>query len=229
VCPGLVQQLQSAERQAIADLFFAAQSLAGVSAVIGDPAAHDAGDIAGSARDLHARAGQAHANLIRLTATHALAATDLRLVLALIELAHHCTLVANQFDLIGEQLSELDPGTIDRPQNAEKLGEMAAIASVQLRKATDAFRFRNLQSAQQLDRDDDRLDALNREICESVALLESSRDERDLGFRHVLIARSLERIGDNAVDIGEQTAFVITARRAEFSDASQPRRRTTDS
>jgi phosphate transport system protein len=52
--------------------------------------------------------------------------------------------------------------------------------------------------------------------------------ERDVGFRHVLIARSLERIGDNAVDIGEQVAFLITARRTQFSDASQPRRRATE-
>ena len=35
-----------------------------------------------------------------------------------------------------------------------------------------------------------------------------------------LVARSLERIGDNAVDIGEQTAFVVTGLFREFSDAS---------
>jgi phosphate transport system protein len=42
---------------------------------------------------------------------------------------------------------------------------------------------------------------------------------------HVLIARSVERVGDNAVDIAEQTAFLVTAERREFTDASRPKRR----
>lgn len=46
-------------------------------------------------------------------------------------------------------------------------------------------------------------------------------DQRELAMRHVLIARSVERIGDNAVDIAEQAAFVISARLREFSDASR--------
>jgi phosphate transport system protein len=38
----------------------------------------------------------------------------------------------------------------------------------------------------------------------------------------MLVARALERIGDNAVDIGEQTAFVVTGLFREFEDASHP-------
>jgi phosphate transport system protein len=38
----------------------------------------------------------------------------------------------------------------------------------------------------------------------------------------LLVARALERIGDNAVDIGEQTAFVVTGLFREFTDASHP-------
>jgi len=36
----------------------------------------------------------------------------------------------------------------------------------------------------------------------------------------ILVARALERIGDNAVDIGEQVAFVVTGLFREFSDSS---------
>ena len=35
-----------------------------------------------------------------------------------------------------------------------------------------------------------------------------------------LVARAFERIGDNAVDIGEQIAFVVTGLFREFSDSS---------
>jgi phosphate transport system protein len=38
----------------------------------------------------------------------------------------------------------------------------------------------------------------------------------------MLVGRALERIGDNAVDIGEQVAFVVTGLFREFEDASHP-------
>jgi phosphate transport system protein len=37
----------------------------------------------------------------------------------------------------------------------------------------------------------------------------------------MLMARALERVGDNAVDVGEQVAFVQTGLFREFSDASR--------
>ena len=38
----------------------------------------------------------------------------------------------------------------------------------------------------------------------------------------MLVARALERVGDNAVDVGEQTAFLTTGLFREFTDASHP-------
>ena len=38
----------------------------------------------------------------------------------------------------------------------------------------------------------------------------------------ILMAGAFERVGDNAVDIGEQTAFVVTGLFREFEDASHP-------
>ena len=103
---------------------------------------------------------------------------------------------------------------------------MCALASSQLQKAAIAFHTRDLASAQQLDRDDDTIDRLNREIFEAAAYAELPAEEHELALRHVLIARCLERVADNAVDIAEQAVFVMTAEVREFSDASQPRRRT---
>jgi phosphate transport system protein len=47
-------------------------------------------------------------------------------------------------------------------------------------------------------------------------------DRREWAMHMTLVARCLERIGDNAVDIGEQTAFVVTGLFREFSDSSHP-------
>ena len=45
---------------------------------------------------------------------------------------------------------------------------------------------------------------------------------REWAMHMMLVARCIERIGDNAVDIGEQTAFVVTGLFREFEDASHP-------
>ena len=45
-------------------------------------------------------------------------------------------------------------------------------------------------------------------------------DVREWAMTMMLVARALERIGDNAVDVGEQVAFVVSGLFREFSDAS---------
>ncbi len=220
------EQLAGLERDIVDALGGAADTLATVAAAVRDPSEHRVAAIADEARKLRAGASSMRADLVTVTARQTPVASDLRLVLAMIELAQHITLIANQFDLISQQLADVDPSAIDRDQTGERLVLMSGAASAQLRKATSAFRHRDLTSARELDRDDDTLDALNLEITNTVTRLEVSLDERELGFHHVLIARSLERIGDNAVDIAEQAEFVMTAERREFSDASQPRART---
>jgi phosphate transport system protein len=47
-------------------------------------------------------------------------------------------------------------------------------------------------------------------------------DTREWAMHMVMVARALERIGDNAVDVGEQTAFVVSGLFREFSDSSTP-------
>jgi phosphate transport system protein len=37
----------------------------------------------------------------------------------------------------------------------------------------------------------------------------------------ITVSRCLERIGDHAVDIGEQVAFLVTGEFREFTDASR--------
>ena len=47
-------------------------------------------------------------------------------------------------------------------------------------------------------------------------------DARHWGLRMLIVSRCLERIGDHAVDIGEQTAYLVTGEFREFTDASRP-------
>jgi phosphate transport system protein len=54
---------------------------------------------------------------------------------------------------------------------------------------------------------------------EALKLAEDPRS-LDWGLHMNLAARALERVGDNAVDIGEQVGFLITGEFREFTDAS---------
>jgi len=53
-------------------------------------------------------------------------------------------------------------------------------------------------------------------------VLELGPEQREWGLRMLVVSRCLERIGDHAVDIGEQTAYLVTGEFREFTDASHP-------
>ena len=77
-------------------------------------------------------------------------------------------------------------------------------------------------------RDDDvAINLLNREVFATTARTDGTLLERDVMMRQMLIGRSIERIADNAVDIAEHAAFLVTGEVIEFSDASRPRLRPT--
>ena len=206
------EHLADLEQRILSDLEHAADALTTVAAAVQDPARQRIKRIAFDGRTLRGKALEAHAELVSLTARQAPVAGDLRLVLALIEVSHHTALIANQFALISEQLANLDPEVADPDNTSDKLARMASIASIQLRKATGSFRHRDLAAARELDPADDQLDLLNRQIADTATCTGATTEQRELEFRHVLIARSLERIGDNAVDIAEQAAFLLTGR-----------------
>jgi phosphate transport system protein len=74
--------------------------------------------------------------------------------------------------------------------------------------------------AEDLVRQDARINRLNRDAFKLAVQIGTDEDTREWAMHMMLVARALERLGDNAVDIGEQVAFVVTGLFREFSDAS---------
>src|SRR5258708_25536680 len=83
--------------------------------------------MADAARQLRAASFRADADLVTLTARQAPVAGDLRCVLCLIGVAQHVGLIANQFDLINQQLETIDADMLDRQGTGEMLSEMASL------------------------------------------------------------------------------------------------------
>jgi phosphate transport system protein len=200
-------------------------TLGAIVETILDPGSQDATRLVAAANVLRATSRQVDARLVAVAARQAPVAEDLRLVLSLIQVAQHAALIANQFELIGEQLYELDPDARDPQQTAGQLSLMTELAGRQVQHAVRAFVARDADSARELQREDDALDRINRQVFEASYALDGDHGERELAMRYVLIARSLERIGDNAVDIAEQAVFLVTAQLQQFTDASRPKPR----
>jgi phosphate transport system protein len=222
---GLAEELLGIEQQLADGFEEIGQTLEAIAETILDPASQDATRLVAAANILRSSSRQIDARLVKVTALQAPVASDLRLVLSLIQVAQHAALIANQFDLISEQLYELDPDARDPQQTAGQLSLMTELAGRQVQHAVRAFVARDAQSAVELQREDDALDRLNRQVFEATYALNGNHGERELAMRYVLIARSLERIGDNAVDIAEQAVFLVTAELQQFTDASRPKPR----
>ena len=148
-------------------------------------------------------------------------ASDLRLVLAILHvnlhlerMADYCVTIAKLTKLV----PEVDPG----PRFVEGFEEMGSRCEEMIRVALDSFRNRDLAGAESLVDLDELIDRANRRVVERILELGGDPEMREYGLRMVVVSRALERIGDHAVDIGEQTAYLLTAEFREFTDASHP-------
>src|SRR5204863_8695437 len=110
----------------------------------------------------------------------------------------------------------------------EALARMGACARSEVAQCKAAFATRAVDLAEDLVRQDRDINRLNREIFRMAIEIGDDPDTREWAMHMILAARALERIGDNAVDIGEQVAFVVTGLFREFSDSSHPRERPDD-
>jgi phosphate transport system protein len=143
-------------------------------------------------------------------------ATDLRLVLAILHDSIHLERIGDQCVTVAK-LTKLASGLEVRHELAEGLQEMGDRAEEMVRVALDSFAHRDVERARALD---ELIDRTNRRVVGQVLALANRPEQQEWGMRMIVVSRCLERIGDNAVDIGEQTAFVVTGEFHEFSDAS---------
>ena len=165
---------------------------------------------------------EVHQSILTLLATQAPVASDLRLISALLHVMHcmermgdQCVNVAKLVPLAGHE-----PPADERM--LKNILTMGNAVREQVRQAKRAFADRDVGLARDLVRQDDVVDNLNRECFRLAIEIGDSEDRREWAMTMMLVARAIERIGDNAVDIGEQVAFLVTGLFREFEDASHP-------
>jgi len=160
--------------------------------------------------------------ILSLLARQAPVAGDLRLVAALLHVIKHVERMGDQCVNIAKMipLSGHEPPV--REELLQRLLRMGVLARSEVAQCKAAFAGRDVALAEDLVRQDQEINRLQREIFQYAIEVGDDPDTREWAMHMTLVARALERIGDNAVDVGEQTAFVVTGLFREFSDSSHP-------
>jgi len=164
---------------------------------------------------------EVHQGILSLLALQAPVAGDLRVVAALLHVIKHAERMGDQCVNIAKLLPVAG---YEAPKDEEILArivKMGALARSEVGQAKQAFLLRDVELAEDLVRQDEQINRLNRECFQRAVETGDDLDRREWAMTMMLVARALERIGDNAVDIGEQVAFVVTGLFREFSDASR--------
>ena len=165
---------------------------------------------------------EVHQGILTLLARQAPVAGDLRLVAALLHLIKHVERMGDQCVTIAKliPLSGHEPPV--RAEMLDRILRMGRAARSEVVQSRTAFATRDVALAEDIVRQDREINRLNREIFQLEIEIGEDPDTREWAMHMTMVARALERVGDNSVDIGEVTAFVVSGLFREFSDSSAP-------
>ena len=216
------ESLKQLERQTLEALDMVIQALDRALEAVSYQDVELAGMVVADDDRIDGRYLEVHQGILSLLALQTPVATDLRIVAALLHVIRHaermgdqCVNIAKLLPLSGYEA----PKDKDLLDAIERMGQLARS---QVSQAKQAFAERNADLAYDLLRQDAEINQLNIDIFNRALAIGDDIETREWAMHMILVARCLERIGDNAVDIGEQTAFVVTGLFREFADASHP-------
>jgi phosphate transport system protein len=164
---------------------------------------------------------------LQLLALQTPVARDLRLISVILHTNLHLERIGDQAVNVAKIYRSVEA----LPTSAMILShiqEMGDVVRSMIRTGMEALAKRDLNLCLRLPEMDDPVDRLNLGMYKEVAALADDQPLLNWGLRMLLIARQLERVGDNSVDIGEQVGFLLTGEFREFTDASHPVHLTPD-
>jgi phosphate transport system protein len=181
----------------------------------------EADDVISHDDDIDERYMDIEGRALSLLALQTPVATDLRMISAII----HINLHLERMGDMAVNIAKIYRSVAELPTNStilQQIREMDDVVRPMIRVALEAFSHRDLELCLRLPEMDDPVDRLNLGMYEEVAALAADPAALDWGLRMNMVARQLERVGDHAVDIGEQVGFLLTGEFREFTDASHP-------
>jgi phosphate transport system protein len=204
------EELQRLQSGVVDELELVSRQLAlAVDAIkLGDAASADA--VIDGDEEVDRRYGQLQSDLVTVIARQAPVASDLRLVTALLHISRmvermgdQCVNVAKLVSVAGQP----PPGTEEFKGCLLEMGRAAQDAT---QEATRALEAQDAGAARVLAEADSTVNELNRSCFVRAIELGDSEERRVWATAMILVARALERIADNAVDIGAHLHFAVT-------------------
>jgi len=220
---GFHQQLDELEALLQEEGALVQRALRGAFAALGNDDAELADEVIAFDDEVDRRYLEIEHGIESLLARQTPVAGDLRLVLALLHINLHLERMADYCVTVAKLTKLADLEEADA-EIVEMVVEMGQRAEEMLRVALEALSFRDLNEALSLTELDELIDRSNRRFVERVLAVAGGAELREWVLRMVVISRTIERIGDHAVDIGEQVAYLLTAEFREFTDASRRER-----
>ena len=216
------ESLTDLERQTLDGLEMAIEQLDRALESVSNQDVELAGTVVGDDDRIDRRYLEIHQGVLSLIARQGPVAGDLRIVAALLHIIRCVERIGDQCANIAKlvRLSEheapKDKGILDTIQR------MGQLARAQASQAKEAFATRNLTLAQDLVGLNGEINRLNREIINRAVEIGDDLEVREWAMFMILVARCLERVVGNTVDVAEQTVFVVTGLLREFASGSQP-------
>lgn len=145
-----------------------------------------------------------------LTRFHPLA-SDLRLVISAMKISANLERISDHATNIAKRARKMT----DHPESQDVLliEPLYTLADQLLRDAITSFTDRNPELGASLHQRDKELDRMHKEVTSTYGDRIESQNGRCEDYLHlILVVRSLERVGDLAVNIGEDAVFLESAR-----------------
>jgi phosphate transport system protein len=213
--PRLTRALDEAETAMLDSLELVRGLLARAvdAALEGDPAAAE--EVGRQAGDLAQRHLAVHEKVLTLIACQSPVAGDLRLAMALLHINDRIERMGSQCLNIATLCCAIPTSADISAAQHDCLKEMARLTDEQLAEAARVFAEQDVEGALALREHDAGINGHNRRCFQLAVHDGTDEDRREGAFCVAMMARALERVGDNAVDIGRQLTFVATGRFAD--------------
>jgi phosphate transport system protein len=208
----LEEALREAEAAVLAELTVVREALGHAIRTVATGDAARGEQVAEQAGELHRRYDDVHERLLALIARQAPVAGDLRLATALLHVNDRLERMSAQCVNIVTLCRAFPADESPSARQLECLSGMANLADDQMAEAARVFTKRDVDGARRLVEHDLGINESNRRCFDLAVRNGGDEARRETAFLVALMARAIERIGDNAVDIGRQAAFVATGR-----------------